>query len=151
MEARKKTDSAAKNMDTVKEAVVLEDTQAVKAETSKEETKAEKKKPTPRKPAARKTAAKTTASKATASKTTTTKTAAAKTAAKKETEISLYLQFGGKEVSGAALVEEAKKAYAALGGQTEEIQSIAVYVKPEEGVAYYTVNGTGSDEYKIVL
>ena len=32
-----------------------------------------------------------------------------------------------------------------------EIKTMDVYVKPEEGVAYYAVNGEGSGDYKIEL
>ena len=32
-----------------------------------------------------------------------------------------------------------------------EIKTIEVYVKPEENVAYYVVNGEGSDDYKVTL
>ena len=32
-----------------------------------------------------------------------------------------------------------------------EIKTMDIYVKPEEGVAYYAVNGQGSGDYKITL
>ena len=45
---------------------------------------------------------------------------------------------------------EAKKAYAALGHKEDEIETLTLYVKPEERAVYYVVNGEGSSEYKIV-
>lgn len=31
------------------------------------------------------------------------------------------------------------------------IETIEIYVKPEEHAAYYVVNGEGSDQYKVML
>jgi hypothetical protein len=60
-------------------------------------------------------------------------------AAKVNTKIEL--QFGDKAVSEDQLVSLAKKAY---GGK--DIKNLDIYVKPEEGKAYYVVNNdvTGS-------
>ena len=38
-----------------------------------------------------------------------------------------------------------------LLGERCEIETISVYVKPEENAAYYAVNGAGSEEYRIQL
>ena len=74
-----------------------------------------------------------------------------KTAAKKEVKAQVFIQYLGKEVSADSLVEGAKKAFVAAGHQESEIETISVYVKPEENAAYYAVNGAGSEEYKIQL
>lgn len=55
-------------------------------------------------------------------------------AAKVNTKIEL--QFGDNAVSEEQLVSKAKKAY---GGK--DIKELNIYVKPEEGKAYYVVNG----------
>ena len=55
------------------------------------------------------------------------------------------------EFSESSLTEAVKEAYTALGNRAEDIRTIDIYVKPEESVAYYTVNGQGSDEFKIQL
>ncbi len=55
-------------------------------------------------------------------------------AAKVTTKIEL--QYGDKQVTEDQLVSLAKKAY---GGK--DIKSLNIYVKPEEGKAYYVVNG----------
>ena len=81
------------------------------------------------------------------------KTAARKAPAAKPVEVksSVYVQFAGKEFSESSLTEAVKEAYTALGNKAEDIRTIDIYVKPEESVAYYTVNGQGSDEFKIEL
>ncbi|WP_051142171.1 DUF6465 family protein [Butyrivibrio sp. XPD2006] len=60
-------------------------------------------------------------------------------AAKVNTKIEL--QFGDKAVSDDVLVAAAKKAYG-----KKDIKNLDIYVKPEEGKAYYVVNNdvTGS-------
>ena len=54
---------------------------------------------------------------------------------------SVYLQYLGKELNSADIVEAAKKA----SGE-KKITSITVYLKPEENMAYYVINDdvTGS-------
>lgn len=74
-----------------------------------------------------------------------------KAPAKKEAKTGVVVQFAGKEFSGEELVEAAKKAYAASGQDVSAIETLTVYVKPEESAAYYVVNGFGSDDYKIEL
>ncbi|MEF9939445.1 MAG: DUF6465 family protein, partial [Clostridium sp.] len=70
---------------------------------------------------------------------------------KKEIQANVYIQYLDREVSAATLVAEAKKAYIALGNKEADIKTVDVYVKPEENVAYYAVNGIGSDDYKVYL
>ena len=79
------------------------------------------------------------------------KSTARKTAAKKEVKAQVFVQYLGKEISADSLVEEAKKAFVAAGHKESEIETISVYVKPEENAAYYAVNGAGSEEYRIQL
>ena len=81
------------------------------------------------------------------------KPAARKASSAKPAEVksSVYVQFAGKEFSEKSLTEAVKEAYTALGNKAEEIRTIDIYVKPEESVAYYAVNGQGSDEFKIEL
>lgn len=55
-------------------------------------------------------------------------------AAKVTTKIEL--QYGDKQVTEEQLVSAAKKAYG-----KKDIKSLNIYVKPEEGKAYYVVNG----------
>lgn len=53
----------------------------------------------------------------------------------------VHLQFGGNEWTVSDLVERAKAAYAAAGGDVSAITELQLYVKPEEQKAYYVING----------
>lgn len=129
----------------------------VKAETEKEitkkaeEVKAEAKKATIEvKEAAKKTAdnakasAKKTASKAVAS----TKLTAKKTvaAAKKKVEektaevkVTAVVQFAGRDFKVDDIVKKVEEAYKAEN-QKKALKSLDVYIKPEDGAAYYVAN-----------
>ncbi len=67
-----------------------------------------------------------------------------RTAAKASQDV--YIQYGGGEWNVADLVERAKAAYAAQGHDLADAKKVTVYVKPQEGRAYYVVNDvdTGS-------
>ncbi len=97
-----------------------------------------------KKPAAKKTTAKkTTAKKATAKK------PAAKKAAAGPTE-TIILQYFGGEWDVAALKERVLAAYAEQGHRPSRISSLTIYVKPEEHMVYYVVNGkvSGSVDFE---
>lgn len=59
-----------------------------------------------------------------------------------------YLQFAGREWDMSEIVKKAKEDYLAQGNKAASMKKFCVYVKPEEGVAYYVVNDvdTGSVE-----
>jgi hypothetical protein len=79
------------------------------------------------------------------------KAAPKKTAAKKaEPAVTVTIQFNGKDIVAKDVLEAAKKAYAEKNPEGE-IKSMDLYVKPDEGVAYYAVNGEGNEDYKIQL
>lgn len=67
-----------------------------------------------------------------------------------ETEATVYVQYAGKQIAAKEILEAAKAAYVKEHKDTE-VKTIEIYVKPEEAVAYYVVNGEGSDDYKIEL
>lgn len=52
-----------------------------------------------------------------------------------------YIQYAGYQFQVEAIVERVKQAYVAEGHRTSSIHSLQVYIKPEEGVAYYVING----------
>ncbi|MBR1423631.1 MAG: hypothetical protein IJ571_09365 [Ruminococcus sp.] len=89
-----------------------------------------------------KTAAKKTVKKAAAKK------PAAKKAAPAKDEIIVQVE-GVNDVNVAAVVDAAKADYKAKTGKAAK--AVTVYVKPAEGVAYYTVAGKGSDDFKVEL
>ncbi len=76
--------------------------------------------------------------------------AAKKTAAKAATDANVYIQFAGNQVAAKDILEAAKQAFAEAN-EGVEIKTIELYVKPEEGAAYYVVNGVGGDDMKIEL
>lgn len=90
-------------------------------------------------------------------KTAATKTAAAKkpvakktTAKKQEPKVSVVVEYMGKSILAKDILAKAKKHFTKVN-KGVEIKTIEIYVKPEEAVAYYVVNGIGSDAYKVVL
>ena len=110
---------------------------AVKAETEvKEAPKAETVKAEPAKAEAPKAEAK----KAPAKRGPKPKTEAKK-AEKKEAVQNVYVQFAGKEISTTALTELVTEKWVALGHRASSIKSLDLYVKPEDGAAYYVING----------
>ncbi len=128
-----------------------------KATAVKTEEKAETADKTATKAAPKTTAAKTTAAKTTATKTaakTATKAAAAKTeekaapakkttakkAAAKETVTKVYIEYNGAKVSVDEMIENVKLTYKG-NGSSADIETLEVYVKPEENAAYFVVNG----------
>ena len=94
-----------------------------------------------KKPARKKTAAKKTTTKKTATKTTTTR---GRKAAVKEV---IHVQFDGKSYTAEDLVKSAKDVWQYdLKQKASDFKSVEIYVKPEESLAYYVINGdvTGS-------
>lgn len=110
----------------------------VKAEVKKE---AVKKTPTAKKAPAKKAPA---AKKETVKKETVKKAPAAKKPVVKE---EVNFQFSGKSYTSEDLIRITKDVWKYdLNGKEEDVQSIELYVKPEENTAYYVINGdvTGS-------
>ena len=115
----------------------------VKAEVKKEavkKTPAAKKAPAKKAPAKKAPAAK----KETVKKETMKKAPAAKKPVVKE---EVNFQFSGKSYTSEDLIRITRDVWKYdLNGKEEDIQSIELYVKPEENTAYYVINGdvTGS-------
>ena len=136
----------------VKEVAKKEETKATEAaktvETKAKETAA-KAKTTAKKTAAKaKTTAKKTATKA---KTTVKKTATAAkatVAAKKSPVVpEIYVQAGGNQAELNAIIDSVKKQYIAEGGKT--ISKVEIYLKPEDGAAYYVINGKNAGQVNL--
>ncbi len=73
-------------------------------------------------------------------KASTTKTAAAKTTGSVKT--SIRVQYQGKDVSTDDFIKEAKSAWSKeTGKKAADLKSLDLYVKPEENMVYYVVNG----------
>lgn len=100
---------------------------------------AEKKAAAPKKTAAEKTQA---AEKAPAAK---------KTPAKKaEPKAKVVIEYGENQIVAKDVLDAATKAYKA-NHRGVTIKTIEVYIQPENNVAYYVVNGEGSDDFKVSL
>lgn len=153
MAAAKKT-TAAKE-----EAAKVADTKTDEVKTAKEapaaktvtETTTEVKK-RGRKPAAEKTTAKKpgrkpAAEKTTVKKETVKKEPAAKKAAVKE---AVHIQFGGKSYASEDLVKIAKDVWVYdLNQEEKNFKSVELYVKPEENIVYYVINGEVQGNFNI--
>lgn len=100
----------------------------------------EPKKEETKKAAAKKTTTrKTTAKKTTAKKETAKKTTAVKKPAVKET---VHVQFADKSYTAEDLVKIAKDVWKYdLHQKVGDFKSVELYVKPEESVVYYVING----------
>ncbi len=143
----------------VASAVKAEAKTETKTEAAKEtKAPAEKKKPG-RKPgtktAAKKPGRKPAAAKKETAKTTTAKktTRAAKTtAAAKKTAVkeSLHLEFAGKSYTPEDLVKSAKDVWKYdLKRKVGDFKSVELYVKPEESMVYYVINGDVKGNFPI--
>lgn len=70
--------------------------------------------------------------------------------AKTAPEASVFIEYQGSQFAAKAVLDQAVKSFEELHKDVE-IKTIELYVKPEEGAAYYVVNGEGSDDYRIEL
>lgn len=109
-----------------------EEPAAKKAETKRTRTTAAKKEEEEKE-----TKTKTTAKKE--EKETKTRTAA-KTAATEK----VVLQMSGRDLAMNDLIDRVKAAYAAEGHKADAIKNIEVYIKIEENMAYYVIDGYAS-------
>ncbi len=118
---------------TTKKAETAAKTETVKAPVAAEPVKAEEKKAVKEtKKVATKAAPKTTKTKA-AAKTT------AKATSKTASTVKVYVEYQGKQMDMDTILEAVK---AAAGAKT--VKTLEIYVKPEDGAAYYVVNGKDS-------
>lgn len=78
------------------------------------------------------------------------KAAAKKTAASKEVKVSMNVQFGGKSYTTEDLVKIAKDVWKYdLKQKAADFKSVELYVKPEDGMAYYVINGKEAGSFYI--
>lgn len=126
----KKTDNKSATKKTAASKAKAEET-AVKTETAKDaDVKTETKKTTTAKATSEKTAAKKESS-----------TAASKKSAVQAGPISqIVIQYLGNESTIDSIVEKVTNAYVAEGHRASSIKDLRVYLKPEEGAAYYVIN-----------
>lgn len=95
---------------------------------------------------------KAAAKKPAAKKTTAKKTTGAKRGpkAKGDVKVSLNVQFGGKSYTTDDLVKIAKDVWKYdLKQKAVDFKSVELYVKPEDGMAYYVINGKEAGSFYI--
>lgn len=128
---------------TAAKAVETVETKAVKAEVETvakaEPVKAEPVAETAPKAAEKKTARKTTTKKAPAKKAA-EKAVEAPAEKAAETKTTIILEYCGRQVTETTMIAGAKKVWAEAG-RTEAIETMELYVKPEDGAVYCVING----------
>ena len=60
------------------------------------------------------------------------------------------LQYQGRDVDLSAVEANIKNAWKEAGNKVSAIESLNIYVKPEEGMAYYVVNQTTEGKVQLV-
>ena len=103
-------------------------------------------------PEAKATEGKASEAKKPAAKTTTTakKAAATKAAKKAELKSSLNVQFDGKSYTEEDLVKIAKDVWKFdLKKKVSDLASVELYIKPEEGLAYYVMNKEFTGSFRV--
>ena len=77
------------------------------------------------------------------------KKSAAKRTTKKAVKTTVVVQAAGKEITMEEAVEKVNAAWVEAGNKAADVKELAVYVKPEESMIYYVVNGdvTGRVEF----
>lgn len=128
---------------TAAKAVETVETKAVKAEVETvakaEPVKAEPVAETAPKAAEKKTARKTATKKAPAKKAA-EKAVEAPAEKAAETKNTIILEYCGRQVTETTMIAGAKKVWAEAG-RTEAIETMELYVKPEDGAVYCVING----------
>ena len=128
------------------------DTKTEEAKTTSAASAEESKKAPAKKTAGRKTTAKKTTTRKTAAakKTTTAKTTTKAPAKKTAVKEALHIQFSGKSYTTEDLVKIAKDVWKYdLKQKVGDFKSVELYVKPEEQVVYYVINGEVSGSFGI--
>ncbi|MBQ6856508.1 MAG: hypothetical protein IJO13_05340 [Lachnospiraceae bacterium] len=64
---------------------------------------------------------------------------------------SIVVQYGEKETFVDDLYKKIKEEYEEMGAPQGAIKKADIYIKPEENMAYYVINGVGDENFKIQL
>lgn len=63
-----------------------------------------------------------------------------KTEVEKKAATDVFVQYGSVEVKAKDIVAKIKDQYSGSGKNVDDIDTLKVYIKPEENVAYYVIN-----------
>ena len=69
------------------------------------------------------------------------KAAAKKTAPKKELKTRMEVQYNGQSTCNNCLTKKAKEIWQKNGKKVSDMESLEMYVKPEENAVYFVING----------
>lgn len=61
----------------------------------------------------------------------------------------IYVEFNGKKIDQKQLVDMAKEIWKAEGNKVKDLNSIELYLKPDESKCYYVFNGKASDSFDV--
>ena len=61
----------------------------------------------------------------------------------------LYVEFQGKKVESKEVLAAAKKVWVEAGNKVKDLETVDLYIKPEESAAYYVFNGTVSGKIEL--
>lgn len=64
-------------------------------------------------------------------------------------EIKTFIQYSGKEISQKDMIETIAALYMEEGHEAGDIKQMELYVKPEEDVVYYVINGSETGKIQI--
>lgn len=73
----------------------------------------------------------------------------AKTGGTKTSSIQVTYQFGGREITEKTLITAVKEIWMEKGNKIKDIQSLNIYMKPEEMAAYYVINDTETGKIEL--
>ena len=154
MAGRKSTKTAAKTTETVVAEAIKPKAEEIKTEEIAETKATEPQAEQPKKAPAKKTAARATKEAPVEEVTKATKAAAKKAepkaTAKKAVESVLHVQYAGRSYSQEDLLKIAKDVWKYdLKRKVGELESVEMYVKPEENKVYYVMNGEVSGCFDI--
>ncbi len=61
----------------------------------------------------------------------------------------LYVEFQGKKVETKEVLAAAKKVWVEAGNKVKDLETVDLYIKPEESAAYYVFNETESGKIEL--
>lgn len=61
----------------------------------------------------------------------------------------LYVEFQGKKVETKEVLAAAKKVWVEAGNKVKDLETVDLYIKPEENAAYYVFNETESGKIEL--
>ncbi len=61
----------------------------------------------------------------------------------------VFVEFYGNQYDTKTLTEKAKEIWKELGNKVKDIDTINIYIKPEEHLCYYVINETFDGKFEI--